>query len=194
MKNKGNVTTIILIVLLTLTTAAAGYFYLQTKNPQKPSSNDSEKADQLGTKCVHYGWTDGSESLPSYMVKRGDTLLSIAKDELSDSGRVEELIALNKGGHPSLSMQSPFIEQGWVLVLPPKNSKHTSGHLKQMQGELVDITGGAAWMIYSPGTGGTGPWLPSRMVASAPTELKKSDCVRMLYDETTGIIYSYELQ
>lgn len=79
------------------------------------------------------------EFLNQYVVKKGDTLLSIAKNQLNDTSRVQELIELSYSRYPSLSLNNPFIEVGWKLYLPPKflNVSH-SGKLALVKGEILE--------------------------------------------------------
>ncbi|MBI4226021.1 hypothetical protein HY612_02805 [Candidatus Roizmanbacteria bacterium] len=66
-----------------------------------------------------YGVFDYNYEL--YIVKTGDTITSIAKNELADRNRIGEIILLNIGKYPSLGSQLSYLEKGWEFRLPPKN-------------------------------------------------------------------------
>lgn len=53
----------------------------------------------------------------SYIVQPGDTLWSIAQDQLGAGNRYGEIVDLNTGAYPSLA-QSTVVNPGWELVLP----------------------------------------------------------------------------
>lgn len=78
----------------------------------------------------------------TYTVKSGDTLLSIAKNQLGSVNRVQELITLNTGKYPnflnSANTKNNFLEVGWELLLPPTFVNKTSGFLYGWKGEVLD--------------------------------------------------------
>jgi len=76
--------------------------------------------------------------LDTYIVQKGDSLLSIAETQSGSTSRVNELIQLNKEKYHGLSITNPFIEVGWELYLPPKFQKSSSGKLFGLQGRIVD--------------------------------------------------------
>jgi LysM repeat protein len=82
---------------------------------------------------------DLEDFLSTYTVQSGDSLLTIARDQLGDVSRVNELISLNKDRYPSLSIDNPFIEIGWKLYLPPDYTKQTSGRLSRVGGWISNI-------------------------------------------------------
>jgi len=111
----------------------------QDKNYFKDSSTAEIKVTRE-KKCPYYGFLDKDFFLSKYKVRKGDTLSSVAKNELGDDSRVEELIQLNKPGYPHLSIQDPFIEVGWELRLPPKFISKSTGALVGLGGELLEET------------------------------------------------------
>lgn len=82
-------------------------------------------------------------------------MLSIAENELSRNSRVEELIALNKQTYPQLSQQSPFIEIGWELLLPPKFVRSSSGYLVIYSGEIMAQNDSSLVLNFRAGIRGT---------------------------------------
>jgi len=75
----------------------------------------------------------------SLWIKSGDTLLSISRSQLNSTSRVGELIEMNKKRYPGLSLENPFIEVGWELILPPKEVR-TSGNIRVTSGKLSAIS------------------------------------------------------
>ena len=100
---------------------------------QSQSTIDSGKS-----RCPHYGLLDKNTFLNKHTVRNGDTLLLIAKNELGDSSRIDELIELNKASYPNLSIQNPFIAVGQELMIPPKFFPISSGILQGVSGEVLE--------------------------------------------------------
>jgi len=105
--------------------------------------------------CSIYGPLLISQFLEEYVVKPGDTLLSVAEDELGDVSRASEIVALNQrlDRYPERSLSNPFIEQGWKLFMPPENVKQTSGNIQAYAGEIEEI-GDTEFVIGFKGGGG----------------------------------------
>ena len=91
-------------------------------------------------KCAYYGLLDQDFFLTKYTVQKGDTLLSVAKNQLGDSSRVDELIQLNKQTYPSISIQNPTIEVGWILRISPKYFPRWTGILEGEGGKVLENT------------------------------------------------------
>lgn len=90
------------------------------------------------TKCGYYGILDQDFYLNKYVVQKGDTLLTIAQNQLNDSSRVDELIELNKQLYPTLSIRNPYIEVGWGLKIPPQYFSKSSGMLEGVGGQITE--------------------------------------------------------
>lgn len=101
------------------------------------NNNNPLFVDLNNRKCKYYGFPEEEDFFSTYTVLRGDTLLSIAQNELGNTERVEELIMLNIRKHSSLRLDKPFIEVGWELLLPPKFVTSSSGSLYIQAGEFV---------------------------------------------------------
>lgn len=82
--------------------------------------NETETATDTSCKYQVYNST-GEPFLETYTVKSGDSLLSISKEIYGNTGKISDLVFLNKHTYNSLSTDSPFIEIGWVLLLPEKD-------------------------------------------------------------------------
>lgn len=101
-------------------------------------NSNSSRLDKYNLKCKYYGFPDEEGFFPAYTVKPGDTLLSIAQNQLGDTQRVEELIKLNIRKHTSIGLDNPFIEVGWELLLPPDFVTNSSGGLYIHAGEFIE--------------------------------------------------------
>jgi len=128
------------VILLASISAA---YYFGTKNQVKeipPKAVVINKEDEVSVNaqiCSQYGISkDKNKLYKAYTVKKGDTLLSIATNQLKDSSRVGDLIYINRIQYPGLSFENPFIEVGWLLYLPPD-------YLKQIQ-----LLGDAPQLLY----------------------------------------------
>ena len=107
---------------------------------------------KMSGKCSRYGESKQNKFLVSYKVKSGDTLLSIVKNQVGNPSRVNEVIQLNKGNFPELSINKPFLEKDWVLYLPPKYIASSNGLLSEWNVEItrIDIQS-KEWFLRSPG-------------------------------------------
>lgn len=120
----------VLISLLVLI-IISGFFYFLGLN-----QNNSGVAKKLNRECM-YGFLSKNEFLQTYTVKKGDTLISVAENQMGNSGRVDELIELNKEKYPHLSITNGFLEIGFPLYLPPRGINSSSGDLVAINGKLV---------------------------------------------------------
>jgi len=164
-----------LLTLLALLLLVIGFYI--GKNAQIELAEPdfaSKKSD-----CSFYGFGQKEKYLPRYVVKRGDSLLSIAKNQLNDSSRVNEIIEMNKETYPSLSLENPFIEVGWELYLPPENTDKTNGLIFVVNGNVsISKQGwGVGWK-----NSGVGPFPLSDLSTKAESEqISQGDCVAVIY-------------
>ncbi|MFH1244489.1 MAG: LysM peptidoglycan-binding domain-containing protein [bacterium] len=114
----------------------------------------SEKTIVLD-KCSKYGINDNREDLyTSYTVKKGDSLLSVAKNQLNDTSRIGDIVAINQDLYPGLSIKSSFIEPGYKLYLPPSYVQRVEyiGSkpylLHSYNGEISEILDNGMWRIH----------------------------------------------
>lgn len=77
---------------------------------------------------------DSSYQYEEYTVQKGDTLSSIAQEELGNKTRVQELIVLNEERLPTLKRNPEWVEPGWTLLLPPKEFEITEHELAELRG------------------------------------------------------------
>ncbi|MFZ5425041.1 MAG: LysM peptidoglycan-binding domain-containing protein [Patescibacteria group bacterium] len=72
-----------------------------------------------------------------HTVTPGESILSIATKELSDSSRVGEIIKLNKSKYPTLLSNPQNLEIGWKLMIPEKDiSVNESSEIKVFKGHI----------------------------------------------------------
>src|SRR3989338_7490756 len=74
-----------------------------TSNPLTPS-----QVTPVISNCKKYGYSDPEDFLKKYTTKSGDTLLSIAKNQLGHQLRVNEIVELNISRYLNLSVDSPL--------------------------------------------------------------------------------------
>lgn len=94
---------------------------------------------KLTKTCKHYGVLDKKDYLDTYTVKKGDSILSIARTKLGSSDRVNEIVKLNQDRYP-IAFQNSFLEVGWKLYLPPSYIASSTGNIEASEGEVALIT------------------------------------------------------
>src|SRR3989304_2376188 len=87
--------------------------------------------------------------LDLYEVKPGDTLFSIAKEQLGSTSRINEVVFLNYKQYPSVFTDYNYIRPGWKFYLPPKFLARTSGSLIGYAGRLIEGASGPQILINS---------------------------------------------
>lgn len=152
-------------------------------NPQKNVLTDNTLPTQiptppvdLTTACSKTGVAEKKEYLKSYILKKGDTINSIAKKVLGDVTRNTEILTLND----DLSK----LTVGSILYLPPDGISSSSGHITQVSGRIIKKDE-ASWQIsYGGGEKGPGLWMPGFWFKDLPTvnDFKLGDCVTILFD------------
>jgi hypothetical protein len=126
------------------------------QNQQKqatPTIKSSEETVVLN-KCPKYGIDKNKSNLyDSYTVKKGDTLLSVAENQLHDVSRAGDIASINQDAYPGLSIKNPFIEVGYKLYLPPSFLKKVTFYgdkpnlLYSGNGEITEILQNGMWRI-----------------------------------------------
>lgn len=145
------------------------------------------------SKCVNNARREG-DFLLTYTVVQGDTLLSIAKSQLGSTSRVNEIIALNKNKY-KLSVQMPFLEQGWILFLPPAYIKNSSGELVEESGELLEINKATSeWSIGGKNFTSFHLRVSNNTHFPQNENFNLGDCIKLIYDMNTRYVYLTEHQ
>ena len=133
--------------------------------------------------CSKYGYSDKSQYLNVYKVRSGDTLLSIAANELGDVSAVNQISLLNKDRYPQLSLVHPFIEVGWQLYLPPDYINEFFGGLWEMNAELAGISEETGKWYFYFGPESFGNILPTKdTLYPNGDDLSSGDCIKYIYD------------
>lgn len=166
-RSKGFASLIVLLVIIVF--IAIGLVILSNSKyqpalitPENTNSKPAHEAPEntspkpVKDSCITYGPLSIIQFLEDYTVKSGDTLFSIAKNELGDTSRASETALLNKRLklYPDLSVSNPFIEVGWKLYLPPKYVKQTAGNLQAYAGEITRINTVGFEIAFEGGGGG----------------------------------------
>lgn len=97
------------------------------------------KQTPVNSRCYLGGKANDAKYVgKAYIIKPGDSIEQIARKELGDINRANEIIYLNKGKYPTLSSQTSFLEIGWELNLPPREIKlDTEANIGIIQGQLI---------------------------------------------------------
>jgi len=99
----------------------------------------------IATVCEKTTYGNIEDSLVAYTVKEGDTLQSIAANELNDTSRMQEIAVMNGDRYPSLfastgvAATNPELIEGWKLLLPPDWLQRSSGQLDEVNGKVLAI-------------------------------------------------------
>lgn len=202
---EGNANSKTLIVLLIIFLFAVGFyigmryqFWILESNMQ--NNHVALINPQIKSKyiCSQYGEiTDKSQFLQKYTVQPGNSLLSIAKQQLNDVSKVGEIIALNKDMYPDLSLDNSFLEQGMTLYLPDKNWPLSSDDLVQIAGQVTEIDNGNSDDLKDERIVINGPTFVSSMLSSNSSiysqnkQVKVGDCIKSVVElNSTGqLIY-----
>ncbi len=173
---------------------------LEQEGPDLDTEKESEELGFVSTSdCPRYGYEPKEYFLEVYRVKQGDSLLSIANDELDDSSRAGEIIALNEDRYDNFWKDEKFLEVGWELLLPPKEIDFEAIDIPSLRG-LGKSYGSIArkgedneqWWIQSGREGERSVFKISNATVVEAEELEVGDCVVL-----TGIgtkIYLIEKQ
>lgn len=169
---------LIIFVIFSYICFSIGIHYQKKVDLHKiqPSNNPSQKVQVPFSACAKQGLQPKSDYLQLYIVKPGDTLLSIAKTQLHDVSRVDELITLNKDRYPDLSLSHSFLEKDWGLFLPPLN-QITNGYIFMLSGNIqIYPDNPTLWGVKTDQMSG-GVF----NVKDIPTNLHEGSCVNVLY-------------
>ncbi len=136
--------------------------------------------------CDKTGLAKPWEYLTTYTINQGDSLESIAKNELNDSSRVNELLKINGSG--------PFVA-GSALYLPPKDIPKSSGNLQQVYGKLVESNDSSWHISYTADLSGQGVLIPTFLFNKVANKdsFKIGDCIKVFFDNGYTV-YSVSLQ
>ena len=129
--------------------------------PLNTSNLDTTSKTALG-KCKYSGMDEDLERIfTKYTVLSGDTLLKVAREQLGSTSRIQDIIYSNQKRYPELSVQNPYIEPGWILLLPPSYIKYIDAYKNvysgkmdpklpySMEGELIEKPQDNMWVVQA---------------------------------------------
>lgn len=143
----------ILFIVFPIVGFYLGTIYQAEQKQTAPITVSKEESIVLN-KCSKYGIDKNKNNLyDSYTVKKGDTLLSVAENQLHDVSRAGDIASINQDAYPGLSIKNPFIEVGYRLYLPPAFLKKITFYgdkpnlLYSENGEITEILQDGMWRI-----------------------------------------------
>ncbi len=151
-----------------------------------PTASQNETATLGNNTCAKTGLSQKWEYLTPYVLKESDSMQSIAKEQLKDESRVNELLQLNGVG--------PFVA-GSTIYLPPSFITKSSGNIKQINGKLVEKND-ASWHIsFTADKSGQGLLVPAYLfqTVSNASSFSIGSCISVLLDDGFKV-YSVNLQ
>jgi LysM repeat protein len=152
-----------------------------------PSSDSNNIPSAVSTiTCARSGFAQKWEYLTAYTIKAGDTIQSIASDQLNDASRVNEILQINGVG--------PLVI-GSTLYLPPPMITKSSGNIKEVYGKLVDKAASYWHISFSANSSGLGVLIPSYWFVGMANidSYQVGDCLKVLYDDGDKV-YTISLQ
>lgn len=125
--------------------------------------------------CARSGYAQKWEYLTPYTIKNGDTIQSIAQEQLNDSTRVNEILQLN--GNSQLVV-------GSTLYLPPPQITKSNGNIQQIYGKLLEINSSFWHVGFSSDPNGLGVLVPTYWFDGIQNidTYQTGDCVKVLLD------------
>lgn len=135
--------------------------------------------------CSKTGFAQKWEYLTPYVVKQGDTMQTIAKEQLNDETRVNEILKIN----------GLELIIGATLYLPPSMVTKSSGNLKQVYGKLMGKNTASWHVAFSNDAKGQGILIPSFWFEKISNRdaFKIGDCIKVFFDDGFTV-YSVALQ
>jgi hypothetical protein len=177
---------VIAVLAITSLRTSIKYGKLQT---QYPSTSDEQKQAILnkGPKCDYEGLPK-DQFLEIYVVKSGDTLFSIAKNQMGDISRINELIELNKKVYPFLTIEKPILEPGMKMYFTPDEIGVNSGKLFSKGGKILSIDDQKIALLNDTGGSVGYHYFRGKITFEdiKVSELAPGDCVYIITDEGGG--------
>lgn len=188
-------------------------FYLGTKYQQQvtvsiPNISEVQKntiripTTTLSNQCKVFSESQANElTYAKYVVMPGDTILSIAENQLGGSSRSADIVYANMNNYPGLSMQQPEIQPGWVLDLPRpfikkiiiSDQQYASYQLPTVLSRQITSTGAGTNWILTSGQGETDDItvpLDVPFYGKQRPQYKVGDCVTVVEAGSGGDIYA----
>jgi hypothetical protein len=136
--------------------------------------------------CSKTGFAQKWEYLTSYVIKQNDSIQSIAREQLKDESRVNEILQINGVG--------PLVV-GSTLYLPPSTITKSSGNIKQVYGKLIEKNNASWHVSFSSDPKGQGVLIPSFLFEGVQNKdtFTIGDCIKVFFDDGFKV-YSVSLQ
>lgn len=153
----------------------------QIPNEQNVTEPDTFGGTAKGT-CPSYGISDKSTYLRIYIVRTGDTIEEIARTQLGNVSRADEIRNLNSDTVPTKTAFPLTITPGKQIYLPPDYIHESTGYLTEYKVEITRITDTGLWYGYYE----TSPYYEfapdRRTLYRTKKPVKVGDCVKVLED------------
>jgi len=119
-----------------------------------------------------------AESLPQYQVKAGDTLWTIAQDQLGDGKRYTEIAQLNYGQTQedggALTPENHWVAPGWILELPADAGTHDAAASDEAPDQAQPAVAAVSAKTLTPAAETTTP-APTAAETLAPAAAETAD-------------------
>lgn len=203
-KSNLSITTIIIVIASTIITTIFINQLLNFSRENGSATNTPNLAKSTSCKTNSKAGSGGGIEgiLRSYKVVNGDSLLSIARKELGDSSRYQEIAVMNASkfpqffSSPGVVSKNTFLEQGWILLLPPDWIKSSSGQLDIVSGMIFDADQEGMKITNTTDKSG---WLATisldaNTLNSGKSDFKIGDCITAVRDIRMNKILKIDLQ
>jgi hypothetical protein len=159
----------------------------EVSNNNVPDSGANTPTPTINTStCSKNGFAQKWEYLTAYVIKENDSIQKIAKEQLKDETRVNEILQINGVG--------PLVV-GSTLYLPPSTITKSSGNIKQLYGKLMEKNTTSWHVSFSSDPKGQGILIPSFLFEGIENKdsYKPGDCIKVFLDDGFTV-YSVSLQ
>lgn len=208
MNQKGFSALVLLLGIAIFALSIAGAYYLGEQRVIK-TLNQETNSQQIPTltipnNCKQNSRGDISSIMRTYVVQKGDSLLSISRKELGDPSRYQELAVLNGDKYPvffsspGVVSQNAFLEQEWTLLLPPEWIKSTSGSLDIINGMVLTVRPNDHALEITSKNDRSGHYatltLDNRTINPNDRSFKSGDCITAVRDVDRNKVLKIDLQ
>jgi len=150
---------------------------------KKLKESVTDRIESSGVVCPSYGSQKAKGETFVYTVKEGDSLLSIASNQLGDSSRANEIISLNKDDYPGLIDQPRLLQAGWELELPLRNLGIVQHELKTLSGMVASYDGKRIGVSFNQKGTQYGEYSIQESTEIVGEEIGFGDCIHILVDD-----------
>lgn len=133
----------------------------------------------------------GQGILDTYIVKKGDSLLSIVNTLYDNTAKVGDVIYLNKNTYASLTVNPNLLGIGWKLLLPESDMAALSEGFEIASGQVYILKAGEVAMKLGKDSA-IHSFYPNKESTIMP-ELKLGDCVHV-FEKNHSKVFKIDLQ